>query len=237
MDNRVETPVSDGLLRSCRRLVAVQENERRAMGAEVHGDLGQMLTALKLMLATPGLSGGGTETDEALAEARQLVSDLLERVRDLALQLRPPMLDDLGLMDTLDWYLERMTRQAGLSLEFHARGLEHRPGPDQETACFRVIQESVSNVVRHARARALTVRVSHASGELDFEVIDDGEGFELDTVRERARSGEGSGLDAMEARLMLLRGVLTVDSRPGNGTRVHGAMPAGNRRRSAGGAR
>lgn len=230
MDNRADSPASESLLRSCRRLVAAQENERRSMGSQVHGEVGQMLTALKLLLATPGLSGGGSETDEALAEARQLVSELLERVRDLELQLRPPMLDDLGLKDTLDWYLERMTRQAGLSLEFQAQGLEHRPGPDQETACFRVIQESVSNVVRHARAHGMTVHLAHASGGLDFEIIDDGEGFDLKTVRERARSGVGSGLEVMEARLMLLGGVLTVDSRPGSGTRIHGAMPAGDAR-------
>lgn len=214
--------------------MAAQEAERRAIGAELHNDLGQMLTALKLILGTPAL-GRGDEAGEALAEARQLVSELLERMRDMALRLRPAMLDDLGLRDTLDWYLDNTARRDGLSWDLQTRGLDHRPAAEVETACFRVIQESVSNVVRHSGARTVTVRVEHGSGQLSFEIIDDGEGFNV--AEERHRSGAGLGLDAMEARLMLLGGELTVASTPGEGTRIHGVMPADGGPPSEGGAR
>lgn len=226
MKDGVDARESGRLLQSLRHLVAAQEAERRAIGAELHNDLGQMLTALKLILNTPAL-GRGDEAGEALVEARQLVSELLERVRDMALRLRPAMLDDLGLRDTLDWYLDNTARQNGLSWDLQTRGLDHRPAAEVETACFRVIQESVTNIVRHSGARAVTVRVEHASGQVGFEIIDDGEGFNVAGVREHDRSGAGLGLDAMEARLMLLGGELTVASTPGEGTRIHGLVPAG----------
>jgi signal transduction histidine kinase len=226
MNDGAEARESGRLLQSLRHLVAAQEAERRAMGAELHNDLGQMLTALKLILGTPAL-GHGDEGEEALVEARQLVSEVLERVRDMALRLRPAMLDDLGLRDTLDWYLDNTARPDGLSWDLQTRGLDHRPAPEVETACFRVIQESVTNIVRHSGARTVTVRVEHGSGQLGFEIIDDGEGFNVTEVRERDRSRAGLGLDAMEARLMLLGGELTVASTPGEGTRIHGLVPAG----------
>lgn len=221
------------LLRSCRQLVAAQEAERRAIGAQLHDELGQMLTALKLTLGTPGLRDGGNEAGAVLDEARQLTSETLERVRDMALQLRPAMLDDLGLEETLDWYLRRTAGQGELSLDLRVRGLDRRPGPEVETACFRVIQEAVTNVVRHSGARSLTVRVDCRAEELEFEIIDDGEGFDVASVRERARS---PGLDGMEARLMLLGGDLAVTSRPGRGTSVRGTVPKDGGRTPHGGA-
>lgn len=236
MDDRAGARESERLFRSLRQLVDAQEAERRAIGAELHNDLGQMLTALKLILGTPAL-GSGDEAGEALVEARQLVSELLERVRDMALRLRPAMLDDLGLRDTLDWYLEHAARQGRLAWDLQTRGLDQRPAAEVETACFRVIQESVNNVVRHSGARTVTVSVEHGSGQLSFEINDDGKGFNVAEARERDRSGAGSGLDAMEARLMLLGGELTVASTPGEGTRVHGLVPAGGDRPSEGGAR
>lgn len=236
MSNRAGARGSGRLFRSLRHLVDAQEAERRAIGAEMHNDLGQKLTALNLILGTPGLARGD-EAGEALAEARQLVSELLERVRDMALQLRPAMLDDLGLRDTLDWYLEYAARRGRLSWDLQTRGLDQRPAAEAETACFRVIQESVTNVVRHSGARTVTVRVEHGSGQLSFEIIDDGEGFNETEARERDRSGAGSGLDAMEARLMLLGGELAVASTPGEGTRIHGLLPAGGGPPTEGGAR
>lgn len=204
-----------------RRLLLAQEDERRAMATALHGEVGQMLTALKLTLSGPGVG------DEGLAEARELVSGLLERVRDLEVQLRPPMLDDLGLKDTLEWYLERVARREGLTLEQDLRGLSPRPDPELETACFRVIQEAVDNVARHARARRLGVRVEMQAGSLSLEVTDDGGGFDVDAARERARSGRTAGLAVMSGRLALMGGELRIESRPGHGTHISGVIPAG----------
>lgn len=209
----------------CRRLIEAQEADRRAIGATLHNDVGQALTALKLTLSTPGAADGPSDGNADLAEARQVVSDLLDRVRDMALELRPAMLDDLGLKDTLEWYLERRARPAKLKLDLKTRGLERRPGPDVETACFRVIEEAVANVIRHAGARYLSVHVEFDSKGLEFEIADDGEGFNVEAARARARSGATFGLGAMEGRLMLLGGELVVASAPGQGTRIHGTVP------------
>lgn len=212
----------------CRRLIESQEADRRAIGATLHNDVGQALTALKLTLNSPGASDGPGGGKSDLAEARQVVSDLLDRVRDMALELRPAMLDDLGLKDTLEWYLERRARQGRLKLDLETRGLERRPGPDVETACFRVIEEAVANVTRHAGARRLSVRLERGSRGMEFEIADDGEGFNVETARARARSGATFGLAAMEGRLMLLGGELIVESTPGQGTRIHGTVPIEN---------
>lgn len=203
--------------------MAAQESELRVIGAEMHNDLGQMLTALKLILSTYDPDHDRGQVEATLDEARQLTSRLLERVRDMTLRLRPPMLDDLGLKDTLDWFLEHTARQGGLSLDLAMRGLDNRPGPELETACFRVIQEAVTNVVRHAQARNLKVRIEYGSGKLSFDIVDDGRGFEVEA--ENGREPE-SGLEGMKARVMLMGGELSVASTPGQGTRVTGMMPA-----------
>lgn len=209
----------------CRRLIEVQEADRRAIGATLHNDVGQALTALKLTLSSPGTADGPGGSNGDLAETRQVVSDLLDRVRDMALELRPAMLDDLGLKDTVEWYLERSARQGRLKLDLETQGLEDRAGPEVETACFRVIEEAVANVIRHAGARRLSVRVERGSRGVEFEIADDGEGFNVETARARARSGATFGLGVMEGRLMLLGGELVVASAPGQGTRIHGRVP------------
>lgn len=213
------------LLMLARRLADHQEADRRRIASVLHDDVGQLLTALKLTLTLPGLASGGEEAESALEEARLLTEQALGRVRDVTLDLRPSMLDDLGLADTLDWYLRRSSRQAGLDLELDLDGLEPRPPVRVETACFRVVQEAVGNVQAHAGASSLRVRVRRAAGRLELEVSDNGRGFAVADALERARRGETQGLSGMEERLMLQGGTLEIDSAQGRGTTLRAVLP------------
>jgi signal transduction histidine kinase len=148
-------------------------------------------------------------------------------VRDLSLNLRPSMLDDLGLEPALRWYTERQAALAGLRFEVRVDPLERRLDPGLETECFRVAQQALTNVVKHAKARAVTVELSKNTEEqqLHLSVRDDGIGFEVAPVRARAVRGASLGLLSMEERARLAGGGLDCHSTPGHGTEVHAWFP------------
>lgn len=218
-------PGQTRLLTLARRLLEHQEADRRRIAAVLHDDVGQLLTAIKLTLSSAGASDGGEGAGEAIEEARDLTSQALERVRDVTLDLRPAMLDDLGLADTLDWYLRRSAGSAGLQLELDLTGLESRLPSRQETCAFRVVQEAVANVTGHAAASRVAVRVRRAGARLVLEVTDDGRGFDVPAALQCAREGGSFGLSGMEERLMLEGGTLEIESRAGRGTRLVATLP------------
>ena len=203
-----------------RRLVEVQESERRHLSRELHDEIGQVLTGLKLRLET-ARSASNPTFPEDIAEARRLVGELMERVRALSLDLRPAMLDDLGLLATLVWHLERYRTETKIAVDFKQRGLEDRRfGAEIETAAYRIVQEALTNVARHAGARAVTVRAWDGDGTLTVQVDDDGAGFD------RALIGAGrGGLSGMRERALLLGGRFEVESAPGRGTRITAELP------------
>ncbi len=145
-------------------------------------------------------------------------------MRELSLNLRPAMLDDLGLLPALLWYMERYTARTGIQVAFGHEGLGERLPPDVETAAYRIVQEALTNVARHAGVRTVMVRLRHDQGALSVQVEDSGIGFEPATVlAERA----SSGLCGMRERAELLGGRLTVESTPGAGTRLWAHLPLG----------
>jgi signal transduction histidine kinase len=154
-----------------------------------------------------------------------VVERVLEQVQDISLDLRPSILDDLGLEPALRWYTDRQAALVGLKVEFHADRLEQRLDPVIETECFRVAQEALTNVVRHARAKVVTVDLRAEDGQLRLRVHDDGIGFEAATVREKAVRGASLGLLSMEERAALAGGGLEFNSIPGRGTEVHAWFP------------
>jgi signal transduction histidine kinase len=160
-----------------------------------------------------------------LKESLQAVERVLEQVRDLSLNLRPSVLDDLGLEPALRWYTKRQASLAGLDAEFRADALENRLDPLIETACFRVAQEALTNVVRHARARAVAVEMRKQDGGLHLFVRDDGVGFDVAALREQAVLGASLGLLSMEERATLSEGGLECLSAPGHGTEIHAWFP------------
>lgn len=208
---------ADRLKLLSRRLMEVQEAERRKIALELHDEIGQVLTGLKLSLEI-GSRLPAEEVGANLEQARALVNDLMARVRKLSLDLRPAMLDDLGLLPTLLWHIEHYTAQTQVRVNFRHSGLERRRfAPDVETAAYRLVQEALTNVARHAQTSEATVRLSTHRQTLLIEVEDRGSGFDVESA---LLTTETSGLAGMRERAVLLGGQLKVESRPGNGTRL-----------------
>lgn len=202
-----------------RRLLDIQESERRQVARELHDEIGQALTAVKIHLqAMQRAKGtGAPHLDECIA----IVGQALEQVRSLCLDLRPPLLDDLGLAPALRWLLDRQADPAGLNACFMTNlDPTTRLHPDLEIVCFRVAQEALTNVVRHARAREVRVRLEVERGRLLLSVRDDGCGFDLHDSRRRGLAGECMGLLSIGERVSLLGGHLDLESAPGGGTEV-----------------
>lgn len=199
-----------------RRLMEVQEMERRNIALELHDEIGQVLTGLKLTLEV-STKLPATEVSDSIAQASGLVNELMARVRKLSLDLRPAMLDDLGLLPTLLWHIEHYTAQTHVKVNFKHSGLEReRFSPEVETAAYRVVQEALTNVARHANVHAATVRVWTHQDTLSIEIADAGQGFDLETVVGR----DTSGLAGMRERATLAGGQLKIESSAGEGTRL-----------------
>ena len=196
-----------------RRLLEIQEEERGRLARDLHDDIGQALTALKIQVESLRLAAVEPGQRVRVDECVDTIQSTLERVRQLSLSLRPPQLDDLGLAAALRSHLDRQARVAGLAPHFDAEDAPHEIAPETETACFRVAQEAITNVLRHARARNLWVRLFDSGGRLALSVRDDGQGFDVRNVR-------GLGLAGMEERTALAGGSLELHAFPGKGTVV-----------------
>ncbi|HSB69448.1 MAG TPA: GAF domain-containing protein [Candidatus Methylomirabilis sp.] len=210
------------LERLSRRLVEVQEVERRHIARELHDEIGQSLTGLKLIM---GMSARGPEDrwKQNQADAQALVNDLLSQVRELSLNLRPAMLDDLGLLPALVWYFERYRARTHVEVRFKHVGVEGRRFPAEvETAVFRITQEALTNVARHARVGEVTVRLWAADGTLAVQIEDTGVGFDPEVAM---AAHVTSGLTGMRERVGLLGGRMTVESAPGAGACVAAELP------------
>jgi PAS domain S-box-containing protein len=219
-----------------RRLLKVQETERRHFARELHDEIGQALIAIEGNLQ-PLLELSGTNAlAPRLKESLQVVKRVREQVHDLSLNLRPSMLDDLGLVPALRWCTERQAALAGLQAEVWAdpslepprldpTSVGHRLDPVIETECFRVAQEALTNVVKHAKARTVIVELTKNDEQLHVSVRDDGVGFDVASLREQALRGASLGLLSMEERATLAGGGLQYHSTPGQGTEVHAWFP------------
>jgi signal transduction histidine kinase len=205
------------------RLLTAQEEERRHLAVELHDELGQVLTAVKIQLQSVGRKLDAQNSAD-LTEAVASVDRAMERVRDLALDLRPAVLDDLGLPTALRWYTHRFARDTGIEVHFSADAVP-RLEAALETACFRVAQEALTNVMRHAQARHVWVDLRVAMGETGLKITDDGVGFDVISARERAVGGVSVGLLGMEERVSSLGGEFEVHSAHGEGTRLSVRFP------------
>src|SRR5438874_1753393 len=200
-----------------RKLIEAQEAERRAVARELHDDFGQVLTALRLNL-------GRHDRDDA--ESIALVDGAIARMRELATDLRPPLLDEFGLEASLRWYVEREAKRAGLVARLRFAPLPTRPPGAVETTCFRVAQEALTNVTRHAQAHSVEVELGPSDGRLQLVVRDDGRGFDVAAARKRAPPGGSQGLLSMQERVALAGGELGIDSAAGRGTTIVARLPA-----------
>jgi len=212
---------SERLQSLSRRLLEVQESERRFLARELHDEMGQVLTALQLALDMCA-SARAESLQTHLDEARNLARELLSRVRELSLELRPTMLDDLGLLPTLTWYFQRVKDRTGISVTFKHSLEKERFPTEVETAIYRIVQESLTNIARHAGVPEATVLLWAHPESLHVQIEDQGPGFD---VHAAVAAGLTSGLSGMRERATLLRGQLTVESAPGAGTRITAVLP------------
>ena len=205
-----------------RRLVEVQEAERRHVARELHDEIGQSLTGLKLIMGM-GARGPEDQKKQNQADAQALVNDLLAHVRELSLNLRPAMLDDLGLLPALVWYFERYRVRTHVEVYFRHIGVEGRRFPTEvETAVFRIVQEGLTNVARHANVGEVTVRLWAADKTLAVQIEDKGVGFDPEAA---LTAHVTSGLSGMRERAGLLGGRMTLESSPGAGACVVAELP------------
>lgn len=203
------------------RLVEVQEIERRNIARELHDEIGQTLTGLKLLLDTAN-DLPTPDIAARLGEAQAIANDLIDRVRQLSLELRPAMLDDLGLLPALLWLFERYATQTGVSVNFDHCGMERRFYPALETAVFRIAQEALTNVARHARVNQVWVDIRSNDDRLILKVEDRGTGF---NTAGASSADYSSGLAGMRERASLLGGQFIIESALGTGTRLTASLP------------
>lgn len=205
------------------RLVEIQEAERRAIARELHDEVGQILTSLRILLDMTDRQPVDT-VRTTLAEAKSMAGELIERIRQMSLDLRPPMLDDLGLLPTFEWHFRRYTKLTGIQVHFQQTGLPCRLPTAIETAAYRLVQEALTNVARYAKVTEVSVDLQCQSDRLDLEIEDCGIGFDPALVLAERNS---TGLSAMRERVDLLHGRFEVFSRRGEGTRLQIYLPLG----------
>jgi signal transduction histidine kinase len=201
-----------------RRVVEAQELERRRLARELHDETGQALTSILLGLKAVEDARDAGQRDDAFAELHELVVATLQDVRRLAVELRPKALDDFGLVPALRRLAQSFTEQIGIAADVEAYLGDGRLPAEIETALYRLVQEALTNVVKHARASRVSISLVRRTGSVSAVIEDDGVGFS-------GPSGEGLGLVGMRERVGLLNGRLVVESRPGRGTTIVAEVP------------
>lgn len=207
------------------QLIEVQENERRHISRELHDEIGQALTALKVNLQTLGMVHKLEELGPHIQESISIVDRSIQQVRNLSLDLRPSLLDDLGIVAALRWYIDRQAQRAGFEAQFLASPPELRLSSDLETTCFRVVQEALTNVVRHAQAQRVRIELRKLPQALFLTVIDDGIGFDLGEVGQRTAGDTSLGLLGMRERVQLVGGTIHISSHAEWGTEIQVVFP------------
>jgi signal transduction histidine kinase len=202
------------------RLVAAQETERCSISRELHDEVGQTLGAVLVDAANLAnrIPAEDTVSHRYLDNIRALADTSVNSIRNIALLLRPSMLDDLGLVPALEWQAREMSRRSGIKVKVVAENVSDSLPDAVRTCIYRVVQETLNNVSRHSGAKSALVRVQQTEGSIVLTVKDDGSGFELAKTR-------GLGLIGMEERVKQLGGRLEIESQPGHGTVLRATLP------------
>jgi len=217
-----EVTVARGQLKNLSaRLVETQEEERRVLSRELHDEVGQSLSAILVGLSNLSAAvrtNARTQMENEVKTLRQIVEATVKMVRNITLLLRPSMLDDLGLIPALEWQAREVSRQTGLRVDVAAGGVSDELPEEFKTCIYRVVQEALHNVARHAAATSVRIVAQQEPGRLLLSIQDDGQGF--DVLRSR-----GLGLLGMEERVAHLNGTLELVSEPGKGTLISVILP------------
>jgi signal transduction histidine kinase len=217
----------DALQMFSRQLIEAQEDERRRIARELHDQIGQVLTAVKMNLHVVQRVCHTNEAGPHIKDNIEAVDEALRLVRDLSVDLRPALLDDLGLITALHWYVARYAKRTGLPAEvsIKLKDPNERFSREVETACFRIAQEALTNVVRHAHANRALVRLLKQENVLSLSIEDDGIGFNPEAVRKRAPRAAKLGLLGMQERAHAAGGILEIHSVISKGTEIRLELP------------
>jgi len=222
-DDITDLRVSNERLRKLSaQMIDAQEDERRRIARDLHDQVGQVLTALKMQLASVAKRGKVDDAADALMLSREFAEEALRHTRDLSASLHPHLLDDLGLEPALHWLVDRFIRPLVPTVELRCRISPPRNETGVELVAFRVVQEALTNAARHAKATRIGVILEASGGELSIEVMDDGVGFEGAAV---ALEGNSLGLTGMKERVTEIGGALAMESTPGVGTCIRARLP------------
>ena len=208
-----------------RSLLQRMEAERHLLAYELHDEIGQILTAVRINVDSVRRLADESERVSRIDESIEIIDKALGQVRALSLNLRPSMLDDLGLVFALRWLADSVSRAYPVDINVDAGPIRTRPDAEVETTCFRVAQEAVTNAVRHAKPREIRISVKEQGGRLQLRVSNDGAGFNVKLSRELAVRGESFGLLGMEERVLLCGGAFRIVSRAGRGTQIAATFP------------
>lgn len=203
-----------------RQLVQVHEEERRWLARELHDEIGQHLTALKLQIEQISISKKGKNNHISMSQ--KMINRLIQKVRQMSLDLRPSLLDDLGLLPAFEWFFDRYQKQTEIEVLFTHEGLQRkRFAPDLEITVFRVVQEALTNAARYAKTSSVSVDIQVMIGEINVKIEDKGVGFDLDSDW----IYKSSGIMGMMERVNLINGKFEIISSPGNGTKIYLILP------------
>jgi PAS domain S-box-containing protein len=208
-----------------KRLLEVQESERRHIARELHDEIGQILTAIKINMQTAFKLAGNEKIETHLNEGVELIEEALFQVRKLSVDLRPSMLDDLGLVPAIRWYVDRQSVRAGIIAKVTVDESITRFAPEIEITCFRVSQEALTNIIKHSKASHVDIMLYYEGGDLHLKIVDDGVGFNFFSAVQRSLKGESMGILGMQERVELIGGKIKINSKPGGGTTVHTIFP------------
>lgn len=207
------------------QLITAQEDERKRISRELHDETGQSLTSLLVGLKIVDNSPTLEEARRRISELQELTSNTLEEVHKLSVELRPTLLDDLGLIAALRSYAKEFSKKHGVQVAFHATGFEERVPPLVEVAVYRVVQEALTNIGKYAQAKTVHLKLNRSEDRLHAEVQDDGVGFDPERVLEQKRKENRLGLLGMQERVTLLGGAFSLQSAEGQGVRLAFDIP------------
>lgn len=209
------------------QILRAQEAERKRIARELHDETSQALTSVlfNLEAVEQQLPHGSEELSRRLDLTKEIARRTLDETRRLMFDLRPLVLDDLGLVPALRWFLSQRVQPMGLQVDLQVSGFDTRLPEELETALFRILQEAVSNVVKHAKAKNLSITLTHAPGQVIGVVQDDGVGFHPVHVAGKADRDRGLGLFGMHERAALVGGSVQIESAPGRGTKMRVTVP------------
>ncbi len=218
--------MQENLRRLSDRMLEIQEQERSRISRDLHDEVGQSLTAINMNLAVlrNTLAGGPMEIERRISDTQRLIEHTMATIHNFSRELRPAMLDDLGLMPALRTYVQSFIERTGLSVHLHAGGddeVEHL-GPERKVVIYRVVQEGLNNIAKHAAASEAEVRIAGAPREVKLEIRDNGRGFSQHQSNE---SSSGLGLLGLAERVRLVGGEFSIASAPGQGTILHASIP------------